>query len=48
MTRSTAIMSLAAATLGFALAFGAPAFADDMSKGGSMNKTDNMGKKDDE
>jgi len=47
MTRSRTIASLAAATIGFALAFAPAAFADDMSKGGSMSKTDNMGKKDD-
>jgi pentapeptide MXKDX repeat protein len=47
MTRSTIIVSFAAATLCFAVAFAPAAFADDMSQGGGMTKTDHMNKKDD-
>ncbi len=43
MTRSTTVLSLAAATLSLALAFAPAAFADDMSKD-SMSKTDTMKK----
>ena len=48
MTRSATIMSLAAATLGFALAFGPAAVADDMSHDSSTTKSDNMGTKKDD
>lgn len=48
MTRSTVIMSLAAASIGLAFTFAPLAFADEMSQPGAMTKTGTMGKKKDD
>ncbi len=45
MTRSRIILSLAAATVGLALAYAPAVLADDMSHPGTMNKSDHMEKK---